>query len=126
METTKDTAVLHDHVLISNKISGNVVEVPEEKITPEIVGLIIKGQIVCSIAGFIAGIIMIVRGSFMAEHHVAGELAYKIKIAFFEVESASLGVLLMAIGVLVLILSYYWVRVTPAVHKDLPASPPKS
>lgn len=126
MERTKETSALHDHVLIRNKISGNVVEVPEEKITPEIVGLIIKGQIVSSIAGFIAGIIMIVRGSYMAEHHIAGEVAYKIKIAMFEIESTSLGVLLMAIGVLVLILSYYWVRVTPAVHKDLPTSPPKS
>lgn len=126
MENKSNT--FHNHVVIRNRISGNIVEVPEDKVTPEIVGLIVKGQIISSVVGFIAGIIMVVRGSYMAEHHVAGEIAYKIKIAWFEVESSSLGVLMMAIGVLVLILSYFWVRVTPSLKRepvDPPATEPK-
>ena len=110
----------HNHVVIRNRISGNVVEVPESKVTPEIVGLIVKGQIISSVVGFLVGITMILRGSFMVEHNVANAVAYKIKIAWFEVESSSLGVLMMAIGVLVLILSYFWVRVTPTAKGIVP------
>jgi hypothetical protein len=115
------------NVIIRNRISGNVVEVPAEKLTPENVGLIIKGQIIASVAGFIVGTLMILRGSFMAENPLAADVAYRVKVTWFEVESSSIGVLLMACGIAVLILSYFWVRVTPAsvTGTNPPATTPK-